>query len=656
MSERPSWIGRWALALVVLGVGVLVSLRPDDAPDTAGVGADPGVESLGPVDGSIVDATRDPAPSEGDSLAPTPLESRDPAGPIASTPVEVAASAVPELLVRVRAQPGGQALEGAEVQWSADLGDAALARESGSTDAAGVLRRPLAFVSELTRTAQAALRIEVQAFAPGFGPARILGTLGSLESGVLELVLELSPGPSLSGQVLDSSGRALPCFIQLHTEPGSTSAAGLGVRILRTDDQGQYRLALDGARALELRARHPQLGAATLDLSQRELEGDVRLPDLVLQLGRVIEGVARCADGNPIPHLTVEALRVGGGALVPRAVSDHEGRFRLFGLEAGTFRLWLRGVGAQDGPLAEVPAGTLDALLEVERELLWVELSDAEGRALGGQELQCVSLARDAAGQPDMLTSRSLETREDGCALFAPSTRRVVLRTEVGDLALVEETLDLFPGCLQRHAFRVPEPQPPGFLALDVRGPGGEPLSHFEAEVISSASREELDSFDATDLAATGGLRPLPPGEYRLRLDAGGWSGADYSLAQRDPTPFVIRSGETSRVMREVIEGGRLRLRVSAASGPAPPAGLRVGTRVSSAKGKSRELFFGHEGEDGTAYASWLFLDQEAVSADLLTPGTHELILNAQGFPPLTVSVLVLAGETVPVRAVLQAE
>ncbi|MEM1177046.1 MAG: carboxypeptidase regulatory-like domain-containing protein [Acidobacteriota bacterium] len=202
-----------------------------------------------------------------------------------------------------------------------------------------------------------------------------------LEPGMADLEITLETGLSMSGRVLDPSGRPVE-GAKLALALSSNSVLALHDS---TDPQGRFFVGGLEAGPSTIEARHPTWGFASTEVELTESVADleIRFPG-----GAEVSGVVLdAAEGSAIADATIRLHRLESTTLGYRTTSDGDGGFRLSDVSGGRYLLNASGAGYASTTF-EVDiseAGERDLVLEL-----------ASGATLTGQILgaQGSSLAR----------------------------------------------------------------------------------------------------------------------------------------------------------------------------------------------------------------------------------------------------------------------
>jgi protocatechuate 3,4-dioxygenase beta subunit len=238
----------------------------------------------------------------------------------------------------------------------------------------------------------------VAASKEGFATARRMVSAGLAGGGVRVFHLELAAALSVSGRVVDESGRAL-------ADAAVVAAAGDGgVPVepardgVRTDARGAFTLGALAAGTVTIRAFHPSFragGAAVVSLVP-----DAPSPEVVIALRRAVTVRGRVVDGHGRPAAWAEVHAYPGkqplwnGAGARHLVADGEGAFRIDGLPPTSVALLAGGAAAATARPREVD---LSANRDVDDVKLVLDLDgfvagavvDASGAPVAGATVVC---------------------------------------------------------------------------------------------------------------------------------------------------------------------------------------------------------------------------------------------------------------------------
>ncbi|HEX7181544.1 MAG TPA: carboxypeptidase regulatory-like domain-containing protein [Thermoanaerobaculia bacterium] len=182
--------------------------------------------------------------------------------------------------------------------------------------------------------------VDLRAEHPDYAPAEIAGVEAAPDPPV---VMVLTPGSWLSGQVVDEEGEGIAGAVLaawVSPAPGSGARGIDGLQVAAAAD-GRFEIRGLPPGALRLRASAP--GHQDTEVSGLELQPLEPLDgvQLVLPPSAALEGTVRNAQGAPVPRAriavrpaTADRPEDGARAVEDRQV-DAEGRFRVDGLAPG---------------------------------------------------------------------------------------------------------------------------------------------------------------------------------------------------------------------------------------------------------------------------------------------------------------------------------
>jgi Carboxypeptidase regulatory-like domain len=250
--------------------------------------------------------------------------------------------------------------------------------------------------------------ILLRATAEGRAPA-LSSTLAVKPGEQREVDLTMAEGCALEGTVQDRAGNAISGVLVNAEErlPGSIKEPSVDVASpVRSGDGGRFRIAHVPRGTIVVRGYDGDHAPSTetVEISDCARMAQVKL---VMSRGGSIAGVARRADGTPLPGARVAVSERSLG--IVNAWSDGEGRFRFDDLPATGVRLELDHGGQTALKLVGVKGGET-----VNQDLALFPEGDGElrGRVVGGS--QPIAGAR--------LLVASNRGRARGIALYMPTT------------------------------------------------------------------------------------------------------------------------------------------------------------------------------------------------------------------------------------------
>lgn len=240
------------------------------------------------------------------------------------------------------------------------------------------------------------LAVSAEVRAAGHQPQSDEGTFEPRETPEHTLRFELSPGGTLTGRVLDSTGSPAG-DATVHVMDGADWHARA-----TTDEDGEYVVLLDHAGTYHLHARADGRGTAGAHGLALELDRAQEAPDLYLSGAGAIAGRVLDPDGRPVSEVDVRAVLAnlappeaqhsyvsveptevegGDGLLVAQIATDAEGRFHLAGLRPGNYLVSARvQETGTTSPGVHVETGTSDVELELEAYRLKVVVEGETAR------------------------------------------------------------------------------------------------------------------------------------------------------------------------------------------------------------------------------------------------------------------------------------
>ena len=182
-----------------------------------------------------------------------------------------------------------------------------------------------------------------------FAPLKHLGaTVSPGETVEVELPLQL--GLSLSGWVLDHEENPLPDAELWVSYAGSRSSGGGAAKV---GNQGMFRLSGITPDMTSITARHT--GLLPAEVVRADLPAGHELHGIILTLWPTdsLAGTVRLPGGTPVAGVEVELTPAAGHAVLGRALTDTEGRFRFLDLEDRVYRVHCTVDPADDADLTQ---------------------------------------------------------------------------------------------------------------------------------------------------------------------------------------------------------------------------------------------------------------------------------------------------------------
>ncbi|MEM8962768.1 MAG: carboxypeptidase-like regulatory domain-containing protein [Acidobacteriota bacterium] len=227
--------------------------------------------------------------------------------------------------------------------------------------------------------------VTLVAHSPGFGPST--PTTHWLDTSNQAIELELRPGCSVTGRVLDSKGARLPEAIVLLER-----TTGPLTRHTTTDAEGNFRVDswLEGE--TRIRVMHREAGMLERDF---DLEGSMLL-ELVYPSGHTLEGSVVDARGKAVADARIQLSR---DTERRQTTTDASGQFRFEGVAVGSHRLHAEAEGFATSSLTTVrvddhPPPRIDITLD-RGATLEVRVSGLDETLLGHIDL----MATDGQGR-----------------------------------------------------------------------------------------------------------------------------------------------------------------------------------------------------------------------------------------------------------------
>ncbi|MCY1081679.1 carboxypeptidase regulatory-like domain-containing protein [Archangium lansingense] len=268
---------------------------------------------------------------------------------------------------RVISATTGEGVEGAELTFAGPGG-----ATSARSNASGRFR----FVPSTAGTWQLAV-VMARGYLPfgpewGQSPIRFTAVPGQRIS---DLVLALTPEVELLGRVEGADGQPVAgAQVRMLTGRGEESVLFPTADRYTSDERGEFRFRAPEGAIVE--ARHPAHASARAEvtpsavLSRRlvvklgKREGTTAAPLGESLAGRVVTGGGTAVTGALVSVVSASAWpRRYGDELGYETVTDQEGRFKVEGLEPGSYDVTARLMGLAPGELRDVAAGRKDLVL-----------------------------------------------------------------------------------------------------------------------------------------------------------------------------------------------------------------------------------------------------------------------------------------------------
>ncbi len=178
--------------------------------------------------------------------------------------------------------------------------------------------------------------------------------------------IQLSPGASISGSVLDEVGTPVAgAVISVDVPPLSnvwfppTHGVGGGRNeTIVTGADGHYRIDGLWTGTFTFGITHPEHVALAEQKVQLDTAGQALAKDFTLRIGRHISGMVTLADGKPAIGATVSAALPFTDKVAGSSKVGADGRFRVAGLVKGNYRVQARSDGKTSRGVESVPSDT----------------------------------------------------------------------------------------------------------------------------------------------------------------------------------------------------------------------------------------------------------------------------------------------------------
>lgn len=603
---------------------------------------------------------------------------------------------------------GGKPIQGARIRIELETAGNVreLARAESDADGRYAARAPE--LSELDHQTRSLANVWVAVEAAGFQPQKQRRAAGqSDEHGrTFTIDFRLTAGNTLSGRVVDSSGKAVHgASVVLFVGALGDSP---GQRQPRTEvssgPDGRFELGFTSGGSYRLWARKNGSGSARLDELELAADEDRRLGDVALTGAGKLCGTVRYPNGAPVRDLELWAvpqalahetnalslaasraaeLEGGDGLCYGSSSTNARGEFCVQGLRAAGYVLRLSKVHLQLEPRTahyQAPAESIGLVLDA--YWLRVRVRSSTGAALSGAVVSCTAVEPQADGNLEAgSTSHATAAGRDALATFEVlPDQTYALSARAPGSREAEELVIVAPGEFEVERTLVLEPAlEPGRLRITVSGERGESLGGLRVALLSPLSAKPIAELGVMIPDEQGWLPPLTPGRYGVEV------GFELEL-DRPPMHFPVRSRDAVEVEsgrdRELAlaarAGGRLSLALSI-EGPLPRDFAPPDPRTTD--DAQREAWIAENGararlihSDGHASVALQFLKppnappggpqlcgqlapgDAALVEQLLEPGLYTLRVEAPNFRPIDTPVEVIAGSVRRVDVALRAE
>ena len=465
--------------------------------------------------------------------------------------------------------------------------------------------------------------------------------------------------PALRGQVLGERGGVHEAEVMLFDRQWSLLQSALtdsaGAFSFQPPEAGYYRVHARkvGAGTASVAGAYLRAGIVPTEFSlplggDGSLRGQVVYPNgdpaANLELVAVAAPLALRHPQNPTwpPRLELAQIEGDHGLALTRGYTDDEGRFTMRAVQEGSFMLFFEGLAEEfqppgvytTGPEHELVyhARVLRVILRGRSELLYETSVHVVDRA--ALDPPPPRKRRHVVGRP---VEKSVEFVVDPdtiwgvfweCRGHYGREQRVTVEGDDHELRVVLQ-VDLTDSLEDVAKRELPQREGSGRLVVELRDEEGQAteglLTLWRQEGASRTrvfSRRPVRADFVLDLA---------PGLYEYRIDPAR-ERADWSLVLPSEGPLELRAGETSKVERELVPAGRLRVTLMAEGG-AVPAPLFCRVRLAAPEGDEPDvdLLFLSEQEGFLARAT-LGLGETARCEPLIAAGEYELqVLNGVG-------------------------
>jgi hypothetical protein len=490
----------------------------------------------------------------------------------------------------------------------------------------------------------------VEAWAPGFVPKykRLDVRPGETD------VLELEPGASVTGHVVDRHGQPSP---ETYVGLKKRDAAGK-LNLLsgtRTDEGGWFRVGTITHGPCLLEAHERQVGRVELDLDLVPGE-QWDAGTLVLQGEGELVGQVVLADSQPAQDFVLQIELRGSpdsqGSRRSQLRTDEEGRFHFRGLAQGEFQIdHFHDPLPQFGKAGRVRTDTGELLLELQAVMLTVRAEDGEGEALEMASLAVIELETEETLFEDHYGVAHAEVE-----VLIPIGQPYRLEADAGEVtprAVVELVAE---GTQREVVLRPTATGDQASLQVVVHGPGGELETEYWVYLLPEGGFRE--SMRSPDELEEGAFRGLEPGTYGFGLGLSRrppWESTLYTL--QCPAEVRLFAGQVTRVEATVARGGHVELDLSSVEKMQDHQQATLSAREAADPGAGfAELQVYRRTTDGFTWSSSLDLGSSWTVEDPLPPGSWLLRLETAGYRTWEQAVVVQPGETVRLKVTMERE
>ncbi|HEX5720596.1 MAG TPA: carboxypeptidase-like regulatory domain-containing protein [Thermoanaerobaculia bacterium] len=286
---------------------------------------------------------------------------------------------------------------------------------------------------------------ELMALAAGRQPANMTSLEVRSGQDLRGVEVVLRPGAVLEGRVLAPGGRPIPGARVSLVETGSIGTMRAGWA--RTDGDGRYRLDAVPPGTRLFRADSEGFRERVRELEVRAGENGL---DFELEGGAEVTGRVVDDDGVPVPAAAVVLHEGGGSWNLPNAVSRPDGSFTLTGVADGTYRIAAEKEGfaltqGQELTVAgnvsgvEIRLSTGGAIVgqltgldfaELSQAQVWLDDEFLQGRVFPDSSYRIENVE---PGEHRVLASLRGERQTDGRVTLEPGEREARLDLELAD-------------------------------------------------------------------------------------------------------------------------------------------------------------------------------------------------------------------------------
>lgn len=385
---------------------------------------------------------------------------------------------------------------------------------------------------------------DLRAGSPGYAESKSAEALRVEARPVEGVQVVLRRGVTVSGRLLGLSFEELAAAEVVAEEPHGGSRAG------PVDYQGRYEISDlapgDWLVRGSVRGRHREAEArVTLAPGAREVERDLRFGGGLALTGSVSYG------GAPLPEARVSAHGLEA-ALVRSAMTDHQGSFRLEGLEPGRYRLSIASVREMlnYNEVVEVLADREVAIDIPTAQISGSVISEATSQPVPGAVVYLQQLVGDDADQGASVVNVIADGAGRFLAARVLAGRHRLLVREAG-YAPAEQVVEVQAGAsLDGVEVRL---TPAGGLEAVVRLASGRVPSALAVAAFDGTGRLVMAEGQTPDAAGRARFATVPPGTREVLVTGTGGVGVRVPVQVPGPPVEVV-----------LPDAGRMRVRVPA--------------------------------------------------------------------------------------------